>query len=364
MKKRRILAVAVAGGLLAGAGLGFGACGEGKGDDYVGTVSSQTFQSAESAAVGFLAEEVSGEQFTATYVGYSKESELSKGAQKKLALGEYSANLQTAEKGIVEYVESDSSDTVKRAVYILTYADGSVRYESPLPEIGESLTASYYARFFDLEKYKNLTYLAHFQYYSGEFSRNGSLPTPYNLLLPHFSVCPEYRYDTNNGSFIFQFSDHEFFVANSLSRGKGVLDCADWSVYIDFDTGKEAAKGSNGWTVKSLDDPASRREELWDAAMKEALPLHPDGGAYFGGLSGKRRGVDHSDFIKTENGFELDPAKTEKGQEYTVETSGEYIVRARYDFSLSKTDYGYAIYQLSDFGKTKIEVPPRLKEVL
>lgn len=168
---KKLLAGILAAALVFAACISLAACGASYSETYTGYVSEYSYGTADAAVRGFLQREISGSTFTATYVSYTKEKDLTEKEIQKLGLdGGYSS----VEKGTVEYTENSVSSSVpgvsaasasasaavSKTVYILgCQSDGTLvyRYFAPALKKGETLTSSYYNSVFDAESYVNCT---------------------------------------------------------------------------------------------------------------------------------------------------------------------------------------------------------------
>ena len=139
-------------------------------ESFVGAVSKTTYESKEDAVKGFLDEELSGDAYSLKYIGYTKTTELSQKEIDKLALDDVDKEgIVSVEKGEVEYSEISNSEmiliklaseTCKRVVYIITYnRDGKVIYRFYVVdcEVGQIISKSYLHSVLSGNKYENCT---------------------------------------------------------------------------------------------------------------------------------------------------------------------------------------------------------------
>lgn len=141
-------------------------------ETFEGAVSVQSYASVNEAAENCIIKELSGEEYKVTFKSYEKSSDLTETEIEKLNIkltaGE---TVESVEKGKAYFSEGAAASAYSAAndgneVYITLYvikytAAGSsaaqYKYFIPLPETGESLSASYMNSVMDGEKYKNCT---------------------------------------------------------------------------------------------------------------------------------------------------------------------------------------------------------------
>ncbi len=140
-------------------------------ETYTGTVSNQSYSSAQDAAEAFVAEEIAGES-NVEIVNATSSGELS--SQEITALNlptsvqdgmigveklevEYSLSGEESlyANGIVELGDK-LNKTTKVTVYVIKY-ENEWKYFTPMPVTGDTITKSYYDSVFNAEKYKNCT---------------------------------------------------------------------------------------------------------------------------------------------------------------------------------------------------------------
>ena len=132
-------------------------------ETFTGAVSVEEYESAEDAAVAFVAEEVVGES-EAEIVKAESKGELSEAQVTALNIPEeFSEGIVSVEEYEVEYavatIDDDSvaGNTQKVKVYIIKY-ENSWKYFAPAPITGETISKSYYDSVFNNEKYQNSTF--------------------------------------------------------------------------------------------------------------------------------------------------------------------------------------------------------------
>ncbi len=139
-------------------------------DTYVGAVSDNEFDSVEDAAVAFINEQIVGKGGYATSVKVGKSqtasiSDIDLSAEDKagvtgVELVEVSYTnknslLSAGNSGVMALGTLNENKTVK--VYIIKYGT-DLKYYSPCPVTGDTITKSYHDSVFDYTKYQNCTY--------------------------------------------------------------------------------------------------------------------------------------------------------------------------------------------------------------
>lgn len=156
-------------------------------DTFEGALSTESFDSTESAVKGFLSNEIAGEATDATLVDYKEKKELLQEEIDKLAMDETDkASVLSAKEVEVLYnrgevglkaASDDEDDFFVFTVYILELsASGSevhiFKYYVPKAKSGDVLTRSYYDDLLRADKYINCTQ----EYTNSVESRIGNMP--------------------------------------------------------------------------------------------------------------------------------------------------------------------------------------------
>lgn len=178
MKKK--IAVCIAAAVTALSCTAFTACGddgkENYSETYTGTLSTESYATADDAAQAFVENEVTSSSTPVTYKSYTKQKDLTEEEIAKLNLTEAQiADVERAEKGVISFTydpttgggytpassSAASAEEGKKVVYCVKFntpeAGGAYKYLSPLPENGERLSKSYYMSVLDPELYRNCT---------------------------------------------------------------------------------------------------------------------------------------------------------------------------------------------------------------
>ncbi len=131
-------------------------------ETYKGAVSTQSYNTAESAAQAFVQEEVVGEQ-KATVVNTTSQGTLSNEQVAALQLpAEVQTGIVSVEKMEVEYTTetvartNTNTQNKKVTVYVIKYAN-DWKYYTPAPITGQTISKSYYDSVFNYEQYQNCT---------------------------------------------------------------------------------------------------------------------------------------------------------------------------------------------------------------
>lgn len=135
-------------------------------DTYEGTVSEESYNTADEAARAYISEEVIGTQKSASIESTTSKGTLSADAIGELNLpAELSEGIESVEKIEVKYSEvedvalvASSSATKSVIVFVIKYAN-EYKYFTPMPIKGDTITKSYYESVFQNDKYENCTYV-------------------------------------------------------------------------------------------------------------------------------------------------------------------------------------------------------------
>ncbi|MBE6584039.1 MAG: hypothetical protein E7649_03525 [Ruminococcaceae bacterium] len=144
-------------------------------ETYKGSVSNESYNSAEDAAMAFVEVEVAGDSYVSS-INVTSEGELSNKEIEKLDLPQdVQEGMVSVEKLEVEYsledeslcangiveLSADKTDkldkTKKVTVYVIKY-EYDWKYFTPAPITGDTITKSYYDSVFNAEQYKNCTF--------------------------------------------------------------------------------------------------------------------------------------------------------------------------------------------------------------
>lgn len=134
---------------------------------YTGTLSQESYATANAAAEAFLANEVNGEATDATFESYEKQADMTEDEIAELNLTESElAAVDAAEKGVVNYTEgavaqqnvyASATTNVKKIKVYVIHINNTYKYYTPSLESGDVLTKAYFDEVFDPAKYKNCT---------------------------------------------------------------------------------------------------------------------------------------------------------------------------------------------------------------
>ncbi len=319
---------------------------------FIGTISEETFQSAEKAARGFLDTEISGIRMLTEFVSYHAERELSQDEIDSLELGEYAQGLKKAEEGKVEYkqITSPSAEaaTQTRSVYILTYTD-SYRYFAPPAKTGETLTASYFAAIMDEENYQNCT----FETVQQAVDYGLSQVSKGMVTADKIWQCKECNFSMgSNGS-----------GPNTSEEMKGEaywIKDGDITHYVNYIEGSPE-QSTDGWEYAAA---SSDGENSFQAGFDNAIDT-----MLVTQMIGR---FDFSWFVKTSSGFSL---RNDLGPDMALPFSYDATVRngrVEYicayvnpendpEFGVERGKFESKIY---DFGKTVVEIPAEVSSLI
>lgn len=321
------------------------------GETYNGAVSEQTYKSADLAVQGFLETEVSGMAFTAVYVGYTKEGELSEREMESLSLsGEAAQGIVSAEKGTVEYTETkgkavlysafaaeENSNTCTKELYVLHYEGGQYRFYSPALKEHDALTASYFASLFAPENFMNCTLKA-----------SGSVTM----------TAAGYGTQEQKTTELEKFTKDAVYISatNELLNGEGANRSTEAYAFNFGDGVVAVGRTDQGkWELQNM--PFENIEELVRKYYTEN----------FGNF-------DHTYFEKTATGYKMKEGTPlyGMGEISGVDFKSEYEVKVSNgkisELIISVTGMSQGGEQsiktnvtFSDYGKTTVEVPPEVR---
>ncbi|MDE7464364.1 MAG: hypothetical protein K2M48_04975 [Clostridiales bacterium] len=178
MKKKSFVAILLSAVMAIAATFALVGCGDndgGNGDggdkhaadtSFVGSISVQSYESANDAAAAFLTEELDGAATSTTFVSYEKSADLTEEEIAELNLGEdfefTVEDIDSAENGVVSYTEStsavnESAAGAKTARVVIIKIGSVYWYYVPMFKDGEVLTNSYMDNILDFTKYANVT---------------------------------------------------------------------------------------------------------------------------------------------------------------------------------------------------------------
>lgn len=369
-------------------------------ETFAGVVSDEVYRNETYALEAFVEAELSTEAFSTEYSGSltKKINDLTESEISGLNLGSLE-NINSVSKWEVAYSyvqrstdgASTSSHrlTAKKATDYKTVADendglnyvtaylvdsggGEIRYYVALPEVGEHITKSYYDSVFDSSNYVNSTLTYGTQ---GEIKINGEQATDERALasLEMISSLKVKVYNTEN------------LIMSSLSYRMAGSSYGD-DVYI-----ANTAQGWKAIELTSCDDEFTYNEPDISELNHNFDPDNPSAWC-----STYLANADMAYYIKTENGFKVDPSykeaiiyasdniySTSYSQMYErglIDINGgtlEYIVsegkliqeKVTVDISYTANDDPYNVIEertctFSDFGTTSITVPDDIKAML
>lgn len=170
MKKFFAIATAAV-GLLA-ASLGLAGCGNGNySETFPGTLSEETYQTADAAAEAFLENEIAASDTQVQFVSYQKTKDISDEelasfdldgvhaediGSKEWGTITYEAALRSAGVSVSSLASQTSAATLKVKVGMFEIGD-TYRYFVPVAGTGEMISKSYFESVFDSSKYANCT---------------------------------------------------------------------------------------------------------------------------------------------------------------------------------------------------------------
>lgn len=293
-------------------------------ETFEGTVSMDSYYSANDAAEAFVYEELSGTG-SASVISVQSNGELSDGEIEKLNIpDEVLEGADAVEELIVEYSVWSSSSYSARAteressgevaevkVYVIKYGV-DWKYFSPLPETGETINKSYYDSVFDYEKYKNCTFevTQDVEVYASAEGQTMSI-TMHTYQLVKYADDRIYLEQTvstsENG-----YSESSTIYAY-LEQGQYGIDC-----YIKMSE-------NSSWMKASM-------SAIGFSSLDELTPFYD-------------QYLDYTYFVKTNYGFAIPEENAKRYFEQALGAALEGIV----DMNMADTDLGmYAEYYVAD----------------
>lgn len=349
------------------------------GETYTGAVSEQEYDSVNDAVLGFLEEELSGNKTQAVFVAYEKEEELNSAQIAELDLGEAAVGLISVEKGKVEYSElkislppefdegdmysytknsaasEEGAVTYHRTVYILGYT-GMFRFFVPPVEEGETITASYFSSTFKGEDYINCTMDV---VMNETFMFDGETHTYRNTALAKATENMLYEYGVSDSTYdgYTSKSYHEAYISNSSNGlctvSHNRMEEGEWEAYHISFYNEDEGLYDYGDDIETVND-------------------------YFMVWFDQRFGqLDHTYFVKTSTGYELNSEKYEQFARDYYHFDGASTLSLAYTIKVSdgrmsevymKIDMGGEFSEMTvkflDFGTTVISVPSEVTNMI
>ncbi|MDE7191096.1 MAG: hypothetical protein K2O35_01280, partial [Clostridia bacterium] len=300
------------------------------GDITVGAVSKKTYVNAQSAVKGFLQEEISGMEFTAEFVGYTKTSDLSQNEIDRLTIDDmYKNNIVSVEMGQVKYSAQYATSKLTRDVYVITYNTGECRFISPEVKVGETLTASYLNSLLSEINYLNSTFTID----SNDLEDSGK-ETTVSRIVGKFTDNT-YYYSFNSSY------DGEELSSNSFSYFENDViylygnEVEDEEYNFDYFTDLDESDFLNG--------------------LKDGICCMFDDYLLFGDM-------DHTCFVKTSTGFHVREKLMEENDEipftsYIVSVEDKVITEVIANVDDEGMGSVVVRCKIFDIGTTKIDLP-------
>lgn len=337
-------------------------------ETYVGSVSEKEYVTTDAAVKGFLEEELSGTKIQAVFVSYEKEEQLNNTQIAALDLGDAAEGLISVEKGKVEYSEKKNDDeeinepymtakaknaaatsetevTYFRTVYILGYT-GMFKFFVPPVQDGETITASYFSSTFKAEDYINCTMNVTM---TRSYSYDGNTYTSKNQALAKATANMLYEYGTRTSSEQGGTYKYESYISDSPQ-----------GIYTVDRSSNELSNELGDFEARPMYD---RAETINEYFMQ-----------WFDQRFGK---LDHTYFVKTSTGYELNSEKYEQFARDYYDYEDEEDLSLSYIINVSegrmadvymKVEMGGDLNEMSvkfsNFGTTVINVPDNVKSLI
>lgn len=371
--KKKVLSLIIILALCLTMALSFVACNKGdqipKDTFYKGTLSEESYDTANEAAEAFLANEVAGDVTDAQMISYTKKSKLSESEINELNISaKDKSQITSAEKGVIKYSVSDAGQTATAAasssvavakqknvtVYIIVIKGDFKYYAPPLSE-GDVVTRSYFEEVFDPSKYTNCTVSVTNEtttnVKSGGFSQKGTVKTSIDMQIADKQVYATYAISGSG----MKVNMEMFFVFED----KGLTKIS--KVYIKTDK-KWTSISASEFVQMNLDldmSPSSDNDNSFFIKTETGFKVNSEKfNEYISTVF---------DAISATIGFDINIKTADANAEYFVNEGRVYKINTSFSADLSATmgikgsvsttsETNY-----SNFGTTKVSVPKDLK---
>ena len=256
-------------------------------ETYVGVVSETKYSSSESAAEGYVKEELGGYSNNYHIVNSVSKGSLSPSEIDGLNLpDEVRMGAQAVEEFEVEYSTSKNSYTASNAsstktvrVYVIKYVD-AWKYYSPLPLKGDTITKSYYDSVFDAQQFKNCTF-------------ESTSTVEMDLTASYQGETESVKMDITTEQ-LAKYANNKIYLEQTI---KGVYNQGNSKTEYNqtLYAYMEESNGTMVCYVKMDNDSEWIKGDLTTIGFSSIDELTPFANQY----------LDHSYFTKTDNGFEI-----------------------------------------------------------
>jgi len=287
MKKTKIFAAIAAIAAAVCIGL-FAGCGGNYSETYNGALSEKSYASEETAAKAFLDEEVKGDDSAVVYSKVDVEEDaLSDAEVEKLEI-EDKASVEYVKKATVYYTQAgtqtlaaatEGNSELSKMLYLVKYVGGGFKYYSPALASGESLTKSYFNDVMNPDRYENVTVTGSVSTVSGaKVSYQGQSEDA------TATVEMDYTYQVTKNAVYLKVVAHK--EAPDPRTGKLVTEDKTQDGYlVATNKGYVLCAGTDG------------------AYQVSGMEVENGSDMIFGNVL---NGMDHSYFMKTNSGFQMD----------------------------------------------------------
>jgi len=261
-------------------------------ETYAGEVSTTSYQSASVAAQAYISEQlVGGNQAQILSVGEGVELTTDEIAALNLPL-DIQDGITKVEEVEVEYrvtqgdavvLSSGEVSGTKVKVYVIKY-DNDWKYFTPLPVTGDTISKNYYNSIFNLEQYRNCTYVT-------------SQKTTINIKMSMSGMSFSMKM-VNDADMTYKIAGNEIYVKMNMKTSNDLMPELDVSESIEMYIKKESNTVS--CMVKMGETWVDGDLEMIDIDSWEDMIPFAD------------QYLDYTYFVKTDFGFELAPEYLEK----------------------------------------------------
>lgn len=334
-------------------------CGCGSKENYSeafeGVVSEESFETSESAASAFIANEISTEENPVQFGVYTKEAELTSDEVSQMNI-KVDGEIESVEKGKVSYSEvtlAKASNEYYITVYIIKFTPtgaeiSEFKYYAPLPENGARISKAYFDSVFNSKNYANCTITSSI---SSTVSAGGVT-------------------QTSTIEYAFKISETAAIMSMTMKLAGETTTATVYFVKGEDGSLSAAREIDGNLTIVNSSEYASLNIKTYDDIYKSMI-----------------NDFDYAYFVKTDFGFEMDgkymedvmgAAMNTLGIEmeakmayfrYYIQNGNLYKIKYVYDASGSLSGQTVNVKSegntsYADYGATTVTVPQNVKDLL
>lgn len=344
-------------------------------ESFKGQISEQSYTDTEVAARAFLKNELDGKTSKTKFISYTKQQDISRDELEKLPLGEIKpSDVTSAEAGTVTYeltsgtgsllADTEEESTRTHTIYILVVGDRCF-YFVPEARNGEMLSNSYYKDLWNLDHYRNSTMTCAIET-AVEASGNQGERLKFDMKISITMKLSETGIYMKMDTTIDASGDGAEELGSLLG---GSMEAANLETYFIEKDGAlwGCIKTESGWVAKVSEYTSVENFFLKNNQQPEFL--------------------DYTYFVKTDNGFRIDPTKIQlyvknynpafQAMSNSIDMKAEYIIEderlkssvaeIKMEQNAEGAKMGLSMFvkcEYRDYGKTTVTLPADLTEYL